>query len=152
MPSTVARLLLRTAVTSLATTTAVAVFSKRETGHAAAGLNATSHILRGDEALRQNAADLRHTPVGGALNAAAMLSWAIVGQLLPAPRGVWGALRNGVLVSTMAYFTDFHVVPKRLTPGFEHRLSKPSLLRTYVVFAASYALGAALGAKRAAVT
>ena len=37
----------------------------------------------------------------------------------------------------MAYFTDYHVVPDRLTPGFEKRLSPKSLRVVYSALALS---------------
>jgi hypothetical protein len=39
---------------------------------------------------------------------------------------------------------DYHVVPKRLTPGYEHRISSGALLATYGALAAGLALGALL--------
>lgn len=137
------RILLGSVVTSFATTAAVALLSKKETGHAAAGVNAISHIVWGDDAAKHDEIDLQHTVIGAALNTGAMLSWAIVGELLPTPRNVIGAARNGVLLSALAYATDYYLVPKRLNPGFEQRLSGKSLFGTYAVLAASYALSAA---------
>lgn len=140
MAFNLSRLLLSTALTSLATAAAVALLGKRETGHAAAGINAVSHILWGDDAFQRNRADWAHTALGGGINTAAMLSWSMVGQLLPAPKSLLSALRNGLVISGLAYVTDYYIVPSRLTPGFEHRLSREGLWRTYAVLAASYAL------------
>jgi hypothetical protein len=44
----------------------------------------------------------------------------------------------------VAYVVDYHVVPKRLTPGIESRLSCRSLLLVYVVLALSLGLGGLL--------
>lgn len=143
-----ARILINSAATSFATTAAVALLSKRDTGRPAAAVNAISHIVWGDEAAKHDDADLKHTAVGAWLNAGAMLSWAVIGELLPRPRSLLGAARNGVLLSGLAYVTDYYVVPRRLNPGFEQRLSKQSLFGTYVVLAGSYALSAALTRQR----
>jgi len=35
----------------------------------------------------------------------------------------------------LAFITDFHIVPKRLTPGFEHVLNPTSLRLVFVVLA-----------------
>jgi len=140
--------LVNTAVTSLATSAALALLSKRELKRPAAAINAVSHIVWGDKAFKKNEADWQHTLLGAALNSSAMMSWSVVGELLPRPRGFWGAARNGVLVSALAYVTDFYLVPKRLTPGFERRLSQRSLLGTYAVLASAYAIGALLNRPR----
>jgi hypothetical protein len=38
-------------------------------------------------------------------------------------------------VSALAYLTDYHVVPKRLTPGFELRLPGGALAAAYAALA-----------------
>jgi hypothetical protein len=38
-------------------------------------------------------------------------------------------------VSAVAYVTDYHLVPRRLTPGWEHRVSGKSLAAVYGVLA-----------------
>ena len=124
---------------SLATSAAVSILARHETGHTAAGLNATSHILWGDRASKVNDFDAKHTVAGALLNSGAMLSWALVHSLLPRANSVPAILTKGALVSALAYVTDYHVVPKRLTPGFEKRLTTPSLAAVYGVLAASIA-------------
>jgi hypothetical protein len=58
-----------------------------------------------------------------------------------ADRGDVGtALLGGGLVAAAAYVTDYHVVPKRLTPGWEARISQPSLFAAYAVLALSLPL------------
>lgn len=136
------RTLVTSAVTSTATTAALFLLSSRETGHPAAALNATSHILWGDKAFAYDDWDVRHTLAGAALNVGAVALWSGVQSLLPKPRSVFAAARNASLVSTLAYLTDYHLVPRRLTPGFEQRLSRQGLFGTYAVLAASLAMGA----------
>ena len=50
------------------------------------------------------------------------------------------ALVGGRIVAAAAYVTDYHLVPKRLSPGWEHRLSGRSLVATYAVLALSLRL------------
>ena len=132
--------LFTSALTTAATTAALFALSKKDTQHPAAALNATSHILWGEDAAKYDDWDVRHTLAGALLNAGAMGAWSVVQGLFPAPRSLFGAARNGAAVTALAYFTDYHVVPQRLTPGFEHRLSRKSLLASYVVLAASLTL------------
>jgi len=138
----IARTLLTSAVTSAATTTALFLLSSKDTGHPAAALNATSHIVWGDKATKYDDWDVPHTLLGGLLNAGAMGFWSAVQSLLPEPRTAFGAVRNATVVTAVAYVTDYYLVPKRLTPGFEQRLSPRSLFGAYAVLAAALAVSA----------
>ncbi|MDI1261530.1 hypothetical protein [Aquabacterium sp.] len=51
-------------------------------------------------------------------------------------------------MTAVAALADFKMVPERLTPGFEHHLSRKSLWLTYGVFAAGLALALAVLATR----
>lgn len=135
------------ALTSVTTTLTAALCGWRESHNALAPLNAVSHILWGDEATSQDRISLKYTATGVALNTAAMFSWALVFVKLFG-RGqtnhTTSSLSGGALVSLLAYIVDYHVVPRRLTPGIEARLSSCSLLVIYVVLALSLAAGGLL--------
>lgn len=136
------------AVASAATTVAIAGLGQLEDGNAVAPLNAVSHILWGDEAARVEGVDAQHTLTGAALNAVAIAGWAGVHELLmprEGPRRLDQALLAGAAVSAVAYVTDYHVVPRRLTPGFEKRLSNRALFGVYATLAVSLALGSLCG-------
>ena len=132
------------AVATVATTAAAAVLGQLENGNAAAPLNAVSHILWGESATRHEETDARHTLVGAGLNAAAVTGWAGVHELFM-PRGtkpsLGRALLTGAAVSALAYITDYHVVPKRLAPGFEERLSGSGMLGMYATLGLALAFG-----------
>lgn len=138
-------------VSSLLSMAALALRGKAEAGSAAAPFNAISHWLYGARALRLDTADIRHTALGAVVHAGSSMFWATVYEEAicqrdppPTPaRLVAGAAG----VATLAAVTDFALVPERLTPGFEHRLSKRSLVLTYALFAAGLALGG-LAARR----
>jgi len=124
------------------------LISQAQTRHAAAALNATSHIVWGEEAARVDALDWDHTVLGGLLNAGAMGAWALVQEaLLPRARTAWGAAAKGVLVSGLAYATDYYVVPKRLTPGFEKRLTSGGMWLMYAALAGALGVGELLASK-----
>lgn len=131
-------LLTRTAICTVTTTAVAAVLSKLQTRRPAAALNATSHIVWGDRAFAVDDADVRHTLVGGLLNASAMLAWSAVYGLLPAPRSALGRVAKAAGVTAASYVTDYYLVPKRLTPGFEARLSKGALGAVYVALGAGF--------------
>lgn len=144
--------ILQTGITaSAATTVAAAVCGALEQESPLAPINAVSHIPWGDEAARHDELSWRYTATGVALNTAAVTSWAAIyewgcGHL--ADDDVQGALAGGAMVSALAYLTDYHVVPERLTPGFEKRLSNRSLLGIYATLALSLAAGRLARARR----
>lgn len=126
---------------STATGVAGLVLSKRDTGRAAAGFDATSHIVWGDKAFEHSEFDFKHTVVGIGLNVGAMWAWAAVYQLLPPTHRLTGKLLKGAAVSALAYVTDYYLVPKRFTPGFEQRFTAGSMLKMYGILALSLAVG-----------
>lgn len=127
------------------TSAAVTACGAHENGEPIAPVNAISHIAWGDEAFAQKEASLKYTATGLALNTSATISWAVVYELLwrrcPGRCPV-SAVGCGAAVSLLAYIVDFHLVPPRLTPGFEKHLSRRSLLVVYTVLALSLASGA----------
>jgi len=129
------------ALAAVTTTAALALASWARERRAAAALNAVSHILYGEKALRRDRPSPKYTLTGIALNAAAVTGWAAVRHVLfgrrrePLPR----ALLRGAATSALAYAVDYAVVPERLTPGFERRLSRPALFAVYAVLALSLA-------------
>lgn len=131
-------LLVRAATCAAATSATVSVLSTLQTGRPAAALNAVSHILWGKRAFRANRLDVSHTLAGTLLNAAAMLSWSVVYELLPEAHTASARLAKAAGVTALAYITDYHVVPQRLTPGFEERLSPAALALVYAVLGASF--------------
>jgi len=138
-------------VASLLSMVALALRGRAETGSAAAPFNAISHWLYGARALRLDTADVRHTALGALVHFASSMFWgAVYDQLVcrrvPPPPPV-GLVAGAVGVAGLAAVTDFALVPERVTPGFEHRLSPRSLVLTYALFAAGLALGA-LAAQR----
>jgi hypothetical protein len=137
--------LVTAAVATAVTTATTMLLGRAQLDSAAAPLNATSHIAWGDEAAEHDELDLKHTLVGGVINALAMVSWAFVEHaLFPKTKTKLAAAATGAAVSALAYVTDYYVVPKRLTPGFEMRLSPRGLLTVYAGLAAALATGAAL--------
>ncbi|HEX6793385.1 MAG TPA: hypothetical protein VF304_05985 [Casimicrobiaceae bacterium] len=127
---------------------ALAGCSKRETGSAFAGINATSHWAWGDADASRNGFTWKHTAIGALTNQAASLFWAFCFERLFASRnrrvGVPRLLGEAAAVSALACAVDYTVTPKRLTPGYELRLSKRSIAAVYVAFAGGLALGSIL--------
>ena len=134
------------AIAAATTTATAALCGQLEDGRPVGPVNAVSHILWGDSAARRTQLSVKHTLTGAALNAAAVTSWAFVQEAVfgrKRRRATIGeAALEGAAISTLAYVTDYHVVPDRLTPGFEKRLSNKSLATIYGVLAVSLAASA----------
>ena len=114
-----------------------------ELGAPAAPINATTQWLYGEQALRADRPSLRHTLIGALTHWASSLLWASMFEYIVRRDGPPSAARivaGAAGVAATAAVVDFKVVPARFSPGFEHRVSKPSLTATYVAFAGGLAL------------
>jgi hypothetical protein len=129
----IARALVSGGAAALATALVAVLAGRRLAGSPAAPLNATSHFLWGEEAARKDAGSLKYTGIGLATHFSASLFWALFYEALP--KGRTRALPNAALISAAAYITDYYIVPKRLTPGFELRLPGRALAAIYGAFA-----------------
>ena len=122
-----------------------------EVGSAAAPVNAVSHWIWPQQALQRDEASLRHTATGGALHLGSSLMWSALyswlrgRRLHPTPQN---ALTDAVALTALAALVDLKLVPQRLTPGFEHRLRRPSLVLVYAGFGVGLALGGLLQLRR----
>lgn len=139
------------AVATAATTAAVSALGLGEEGEPIAPINAVSHIAWGDEAAAHDEASVEYTGTGAALNAAAVTGWAGIHELVMRQvesRTLANSMAVGTLVAAAAYVTDYYIVPRRFTPGFEKRLSGPALAGVYAVLAASLGVGTLLRSRR----
>ena len=124
------------------------VTSKRDTGSAVAAVNAESQWLWGNESLREDRPTLRHTLSGIVTHQLSTVFWATLYALVRGDRKaahrVPQALLGGIATSAAAAAIDYTLVPKRLTPGFEHRLSTGSMVGVFAAIAAGIAIGTLL--------
>jgi hypothetical protein len=137
---------------ALLSTAVLAATGTRRSGSAVAPINAVSHWLWGDESLHTDEPSLRHTLTGFVTNHLAAIFWAGLYSLAYGHRDeakqLPQAVAGAVATSAVAYVVDYHVVPTRLTPGYEHRISSGAMLATYGALAAGFALGALLLGER----
>jgi hypothetical protein len=131
---------------SLLSTLVLAAMGKRETGSMLAPTNAVSHWIWGDKAARHDEASLRYTLVGYAIHHASATFWAVLFERFMGERldkkDLPTTLAASAAASAVACFTDYQLTPRRLHPGYEKRLSTPSLALVYGAFALGLAAGA----------
>jgi hypothetical protein len=120
--------------------TAIGLIGKMTIGKAVAPLNAISHILWGHKAAREDKSSVKYTGSGLILNQLACLFWAGCYEALieeNRPAGICKA----AAVSAVAYLTDYHVVPRRFTPGFEFVFPRRMFPYLYAALAISLVAG-----------
>lgn len=127
---------------SLLSTLAVTFFSRRHAGAAAAGTNATSQWFWYPHARHVRRLSPRYTLAGYAVHHASSLWWACGFELLHPHRATPRArAMRAAGVSALAYVVDYHVVPRRLSPGFEQRIGPAGMCAAYAAFALGLYLG-----------
>jgi hypothetical protein len=139
---------------SIASTAALVIAGRRENGSAAAPVNAVSHWIWDREALAADETSAKHTLAGYAVHHGASLFWATlharVWGMRPANKRPARALAGAATAAAVACFVDFKLTPQRLTPGFEHRLSRRSMAVVYACFALGLAAGSMALRRRSA--
>ena len=139
-------------VAAIGTAIATAAVSEAENEDAAAAFNAASHVAWGDESFGQDGLSGRYTLVGLAVHATAMLGWAALQEAL---FGRWArsgppqrAAVSGAATAAAAYAIDYHILPERLAPGIERRLSNEARAISFVALAAMLAIGVRAAGRR----
>ena len=139
-------------IASLASTVALVAAGRRENGHSAAPVNAISHWVWDRPALVENRPSLRHTLTGYLVHHGASLFWGILHARAwgtrPDAKQLVPALAGAAAAAAVACFVDLRLTPRRLTPGFEHRLSATAMATVYGCFALGLALGSIAMAQR----
>jgi hypothetical protein len=128
------RILVSGTLASAVSALAAIVCSRVENRHAARSMSAVAHIYDGGKPPSRDGRAGRNAWVGFGIHTLASVWWALVQE----------GLRRPAVVAGLAYLVDYHVVPRRLRPGFEAHLSAKSMVLVYGALAAGYALGNAL--------
>lgn len=130
---------------SIVSTGILAAAGVRDCASAMAPINAVSHWIWSDRALRQYGMSAAFTGTGYVIHHAMSVLWAsgyegYIAWRPPATKA--RALGVALATSSIAALVDLKFTPKRLTPGFERKLSNRMLLAVYIGF------GVALGLRR----
>lgn len=134
-------------VAGLCAAAAAAYCARREGSTACAPINAVTHSLWPQRAVRERGFSVRHTVLGLGIHQAAAVFWALMFErIVPrAPRAdPAGVAVAAAATAATAYCVDYHVVPERLTPGFEAHLGPRSMTCVYVGIAVGLAAVALL--------
>jgi hypothetical protein len=148
---TLSRSVMRGALAGALAAAVVALRGLREAGSAAAPINATSHGIWGDVAGTVDTVDAKHTATGLLLNVGAGVFWAFLQELAHTrvrPRGRAAAAASGFAVAGLAYVVDYHLIPRRLSPGWELRVSQRSVAYGFVALGAALALAGLMSSPR----
>jgi hypothetical protein len=131
---------------SAASTLALVAAGRREARSGFAPVNAVSHWYWGDRAFHRPKANLRHTAMGYLTHHGASVFWATAYAAATrgseTARSLPGIALGAAATSAIACFVDYRLTPKRLTPGFEHEISRPSMAGVYAAMAVGLAAGA----------
>lgn len=127
-------------------------YAGHKRGHPAAPVNAVSHWFFGDRPLREDDPSLLYTATGYATHHAAAVFWGVLHAKAwgtrPEAKKPLAAAAGAVAAAGVACFVDYKLTPKRLTPGFEHRLARPEMTTVYAFFALGLMAGSLLMKKR----
>lgn len=115
-----------------------------------APLNAVTHCLWPRRAFSETSMSARFTLTGLAIHQTAAIFWGVVFEtwLARKPRcdtrratpSAVATIAVAGATTALAYAVDYHVVPRRLTPGFEAHLSDRSIFYVYAALAAGLAV------------
>jgi hypothetical protein len=131
-------------VASILSTAVLGARGQKENDTPYAPTNAISHWFWGDRAARHDEPSGRYTAVGYAIHHASATLWAVLYEKWfgekAERREILPAVVGGAAVAGLACFVDYKMTPERLQPGFEKRLSTPSLFLVYSAFGAALVL------------
>ena len=125
---------------AVSTTASLLLASHAENGAPWAALNAVAHIVDGDEKEQPTQFSPRESGLGLAVNATAMVTWGVLYEGVLTVTKTRSTPMTAAVGTVTAYLIDYAIVPKRLTPGIEKRLSRNTVWAIYGVLGATLAL------------
>ena len=140
-------------IVSIATTVLLNLRGERENGTPYAPVNAISHWIWGDRAADRNGPSARHTLAGYAIHHASSTLWATVYERwfgdAAERRSLATSMAGAAAIAALSCLVDYKVVPRRLRPGYEMRLSTRSLAMVYSLVGVTLPVrGLIFGARR----
>ena len=122
----------------------LALFARNEGRSPLQPVNATSHVVHGPAAGARREADLAHTGVGATVNVGASLFWALpfTWWLLRRRRSPAAVAAGAAGTAAVAVAVDYGLMPRRLTPGWGHAVSRGAVGAAFAALALGLSAGA----------
>jgi hypothetical protein len=132
-------------IASLTSAAALAAAGRRAGCGAWAPLNAPSHWLFADAALRCRGPSARYTGTGCLIHHASSVMWGVLhARYVAGPpearTSLPGQFAAGAVTAALACLVDYRLTPRALSPGFEHHLSRSALFGVYAALALGFGL------------
>jgi hypothetical protein len=144
MASTLKKALLSGSYASIASALALLAGGVRDCRSAIAPVNAVSHWIWDEKALRRHEPSFRYTASGYVIHHLASIFWALAYEQMACRRrrrpSKMEIAADAATVAAVACVVDMRCTPRRLTPGFERHLSNKSLWAVYAAFSVGLAL------------
>lgn len=123
----------------LVTAVVAARQARRRTGSPTISLNAVSHWIWGDHAAYREALSVKYTLTGFIIHFFASVFWAIIFERAWGRDAECGSVRRALAgagaIAATSYVSDYGIAPRRLTPGWDLRLSRRDLAAIYTSIA-----------------
>lgn len=131
-------------VINLVTVSAAARQTQKETGSALISLNAVSHWIWGGRAAYRQKLSAKYTLTGFVIHHFASLFWGLIFERFWGHAAEYSSIRRAYAgacaIAAASYVVDYWIAPKRLTPGWDLRLSQYALGSIYTSIALSLPL------------
>jgi hypothetical protein len=123
-------------VAAIVSSIVITIFSVFDAKAWAAGTNAASQWVWGEQAHMHDELSVRYTLLGYVIHHGSSLFWACgyqwIGSRTDEPMR---SLLKAMAITSLAYVVDYHVVPTRLSPGFDRHISSTGMFAVYSAFA-----------------
>ncbi len=134
---------------SLAALTSGFMASRAAVGQGAssvAPLNAATHCLWPDDAFLMQRPSVKYTGTGALIHLGSSVFWGLLFEgLRRKDKGTVEIVTAAAATAITAYVVDYHVVPKRVTPGFEAHIEPRAFPKIYFALGAGFAIAAMIG-------
>lgn len=139
---TISQILLRSVISgtaaALSSGAAAARLARANGASAVAPLNAVTHCLWPRTAFQEQAPSARYTLTGAVIHLGSGVFWGVLFEALRGTRrSITPIATCAAATAAIAYVVDYHVVPDRVTPGFEAHVPK----RSFPVIYAALGMG-----------
>jgi len=142
------RIIFSGSIASIASTGALAYCGYRELLLPFAPINAISHWIWPCHAMEEKKWSFKFTVTGFTIHTLSAIFWAGLFETLNRSPASKKLAEKAALTAAVAALTDLKVVPRRISPGFENKISGTAVLGVYATFGLALYLGSVVGRMR----